>query len=766
FAIGLVVKDALYDGSGSIKNAVSVAVGSYTNNTFAPASAADSTQTVDLKIAEKGKFNAYLTPDYSLNAAIGEKGENGTMQYLANIAPDQPEILYGAVSFDLTYPTGAELEVGLNTAFSKIHENLGTMTVGAAVASTDGKTQTVHVTVQDGLKASASHGACVVRLNFPENSGFQPGEKYSLTTANVQLTMGATTKDVDIKNGGGKISYTLSLGGQDETWMSGYDRIAYNHTMDAPAQSYLVPLGNAWIKNNSKSLPTPYDKTFEAKYNTTNTAANVSYITIPIGLNKSPTIEWSGIAADGTSKTGTINDPSKYQNRAKTFYFLPATEFGIVSFTGAKADMGSLPAGYKSVNGATSWLFAGDNLAGAYGYFTTDEPGIQVVNKYRLYNTDPALRDRPNGDLSATATGTSTDYCGIGWQGNPKLGKEDLTIDNTKASVNAGDIAKLSGTLFPYTAPNDAWVNDRNKDRGTATLIIDPIIYLTLPQGMSVVEKDLSFTIDERSFYDSTATTKEISHQIENVSYLNTTGDGVSIYKITFPKGTRLGYFDETGNQSQLYYTIPLLTSKSLETRRYGLSELMCITAQNQPEATKYGGKNDGSINYALADKYGINGGKFLGTFASEKGNPEGTSITAPIGFGVQQSSEINLYSAASVTKIGGKEIPAAEQRWYAHSSDPNSIALLGKNSEGRLRLQVSNTSDTAGTDLRIILPIPQEGADLGDSFMDGKSGFTMTMTYDAKESNNKFTAKYIKTTGTYDTITDKENIAAYTECP
>ncbi|MEG0091444.1 MAG: Ig-like domain-containing protein, partial [Oscillospiraceae bacterium] len=185
-AIGLVVKDAMYDGSGSIKNAVSVAVGSYVNNTFTPAPASDSTQTFDLKIAEKGGFNSYLSPKI-LDAAIGAKGANGSMQYLANISStDQPEILYDEVSFDLTYPIGAELEIGLDQSFSKTHTSLGTMTVGDAVPNADKKTQTVHVVVQDGLKAAVSHGACSVRLNFPDNGVFKPGEEYFLTTANVK----------------------------------------------------------------------------------------------------------------------------------------------------------------------------------------------------------------------------------------------------------------------------------------------------------------------------------------------------------------------------------------------------------------------------------------------------------------------------------------------------------------------------------------------------------------------------------------------------
>ncbi|MEG1585028.1 MAG: hypothetical protein RR361_08255, partial [Anaerovorax sp.] len=235
FAIGLVVKDAMYDGNGSIKNAFSVAVGSYANNLFTPA--ADSTQTFDLKIGEKGKFNSYLSPDYSLNASIGQKGENGTMQYLANISPHQPEIRYDEISFDLTYPTGAELEVGFDPAFSKTHANLGTMTVGDAVPSADKKTQTVHVTINKGLKVSASHGACFVRLNFLDKAVFKPGEEYFLTTDKVLLTMGTTTRDVEIKKGWNQVRYTLTQSGLDETSLAPYNRIVYNHTIDAPTQS-------------------------------------------------------------------------------------------------------------------------------------------------------------------------------------------------------------------------------------------------------------------------------------------------------------------------------------------------------------------------------------------------------------------------------------------------------------------------------------------------------------------------------------------------
>lgn len=311
---------------------------------------------------------------------------------------------------------------------------------------------------------------------------------------------------------------------------------------------------------------------------------------------------------------------------------------------------------------------------------------------------------------------------------NPKLDNKAIT---SETSVTAGEVATLTGTIETYSVPESIKLDSAI---GTTAYITDPIIYLTLPIGMSVESEKLGFTTKIGT------TSTQLTHTLENVSYLNTTGDGVSIYKITFPENTPLGYYTTEGLLVTINYTIPLRTSKSLATQPYFV--------------------NDGSLPSALPDKYNLNGGKDIYGFCSDdmiKNNR--------ISFGVQQQAEINVYNAVSVTKINGQSVP---EKWYAYDvSDPNSIAMLGRSSEGRLRLQVSNTSNTSGSDFAMVLPLPKTGLDLGNVFMENAPEFDLAMTYDSTDSNNGFEVKYIKLNGISDTIpADGIDKISYTEVP
>lgn len=157
---------------------------------------------------------------------------------------------------------------------------------------------------------------------------------------------------------------------------------------------------------------------------------------------------------------------------------------------------------------------------------------------------------------------------------NPKLDNKAIT---SETSVTAGKVATLTGTIETYSVPESIKLDSAI---GTTAYITDPIIYLTLPIGMSVESEKLGFTTKIGT------TSTQLTHTLENVSYLNTTGDGVSIYKITFPENTPLGYYTTEGLLVTINYTIPLRTSKNLATQPYFVNDLIVFTAKKRNDRT------------------------------------------------------------------------------------------------------------------------------------------------------------------------------------
>ncbi|MEG1968371.1 MAG: SdrD B-like domain-containing protein, partial [Clostridia bacterium] len=365
---------------------------------------------------------------------------------------------------------------------------------------------------------------------------------------------------------------------------------------------------------------------------------------------------------------------------------------------------------------------------------------------YRLYNTDPAQRNIVGGNLTATSTATSTAQDRMGFTSGDASIKNEAGAETN--SIPAGETATISGAVFPYSVPE---VTGKEGLAGSDALAVDPVIYLTLPAGLTY--DALSFKLAEQLFDGSNKNDQALSHTAENISYLNTTGDGVSIYKITFPAGTTLGYYSGDGSRFTLYYTIKLRTSKSLETKNYELNKLMGVSTKNNVEALSISSNPD-SINTVMPDTYGMNGGKNYAGITKK-----GSAATQP-GFGVQQLSEVNVYNAVSVTKINGQAISGP---WHTYDpSDPNSIASLGKNSEGEFRLNIQNTSSNASGALELLLPIPKKGVDMGDVFTQGASAFDMAVTIPTAElTAQNFSGKYVTVSGTHD-VYDKK--IAYTD--
>lgn len=735
FAMGLIMNAAAYNGEQTLVDALEVAIGSVSGGSFTAVSSKSSSINVTPKAAIRAYYGGTVA-----TAMLDSPGSVLNPNITESVSTNPVAMLYDKVEYDLYYPKGAVLSnIGFSAAgFPKTHNNYGTMTAGAPVV--EGNLQKTHVTITSGYKAKNSSLLSHMQFTFPSDQ-FKAGQQCKIEYKNISITPQGGGTVLKIADASTPAVYTILDSSTDYSTLTALNRpLVYNHTIDT-RDPYMVTMGSAQIINKSTSDPSPYAKTYEADFNITNTAAVISVATVPLGTNDNPQVTWEGVSAGGQVMSGTLANPADYSDKgtiaASKYLRLRASDFGIERFTSVKAEIGQLRANYNSSGSSGSWEMV-SNGSGAFGHFTTGETGIQVKNTYRIYNTDPAQRNFTGGNLTVTTTATSTseDRMGFTTAGATIKNESNQVVD----SVAAGGAATMSGYVYPYLVPS---VTKKGVLTGSDSLAVDPVIYLTLPTGLTY--ESLKFTRSEVRFDGTTNNNQPLSHTVENVSYLNTTGDGVSIYKVTFPAGTTLGHYSGEGSRFILNYTIKLRTSKSMETKRYELNRLIGISTQNNVMAMPYG-TSPATLNTVMPDIYGMNGGNDYAGIA--KGNP-----TEQPGFGLQQLAEVNVYNAVSVTKIGGQTVNGTWQNY--DPSDPNSVASLGKNSEGQFRLNIQNTSDSASGELELLLPMPKKGVDMGDVFTEGPSEFDLSVDIPTEElAAEGFSGKYVTVRGVHDEYT------------
>lgn len=750
FSVGLVVNDAVYDGSGSIPAAIEVSLGSYEADIFNDVFSKE----IDLKIKEKNAISSFMYHK-TATAELGIVGNTVYARALINSDDtQQAAVRYETFTIDVTYPAGANLEYGFTADFSKKSIDYGTMSLaeGGTESVIDGITMvTRRLTLENGYKEPKNTVNVHFRLDFPDNGSFTAGA-YKLMLSNQTLTMaGGAELALETEGKNQAVIYTVTAAGSDATSMAAVNRAnVYNHTIDMDAGDYLVPLGNASIKNSSAGLHSPYEKTFEAAYNITGTAAKVTAVTIPLGDKAEPVITWEGREASGAVRTGTLTQEqvlgAAYKGSGSLedslFLLIYARDLGIDSFTGITAEIGRLRPAYVSIRSTVGWTFD-YNRAGAFGHFTTAENGIEVKNTFKLYNTQDSLRDRENGDLSVTTSAVSTNMQRVGVNATePKLGN---VVINTDSSVAAGSTAKISGTVYAYIAPQ------ATKDisvspilYATSMYLKDPVLYLTLPSGLTPDQSGISFTLTN---YNDREKKLSESGKLDYHLVQTENSGGITTYQITLPEGTGFGFYDGEGNYSYLNYSIAFATEKSLPTQRYRLNDLITLTTRNGFQAMRYEGINNGVLVTVKADEYGLNNGKGeVSGIAKDKDD-------APKGFGVQQQAEVVVESAISVSKVNDTPV---KPEWASYSSsNPNSVSMMGNSCEGQVRLNIKNTSDITGSDFKLLLPVPQKDMNLGSIFMTGSQGFALSMqNVPADGSSDGFEVRYARIDGSFEELT------------
>jgi uncharacterized repeat protein (TIGR02543 family) len=748
FACGLVLDTAFYGDQTDLSKAITISCGTIEDGNLSTTSEVTS--------------DVYATPSRSLMSlfdgsyTVSMDGSVTIVPQIRNVSGITSPFLYDTLEYDLTLPAGVTVEdYGLSTKFAKTSGVYGDISISTdPTMSPDGSTATYHVTLSHGYKLAASTLSVYVKLGFPRATFSRERVYSNLSVTNVSITqMSPNPADLTATDTTGKV--TVVDPDLDKTTMVAVNRSeSYNWTIEQGSDSdYATQMGSVNITNPSAEEGI-HDKTYDAHFNTTGTAAAITLVTLPKGTNSSPTISYEGIDLSGNAVSGTIPLANNITSSSSKYYLFRASDLGLSAFTRVTYDMGRLTGSCRTNNWTSSYAYE-YNTSGAWGHYTTDEPGIQVKSTYRLYNTDPTLRDLDAGNLSVETTCTSSSTAKAGFDDLATYSNiKDASGTSSTTSVTAGGSVTIKDAqLSVYSVPEASYSNDTGKTiKGDTSLISDPVLYITLPKGMTY--SDLSFSKLTRTPNGTWSKVDDVAFSVENVSYLNTTGDGASIYKVTLDGIKTLGYYDADGNLVMVDYTVRLNTARYLETKLYALNDLFHLTSSTNVLALPYTGKNTSGITTRVSeDTYDLNGGNPIAD-ATRSSKPE-------YGFGVQQLSEIVVSNSITVSTINDQPV---DERWYTYDeTDPNSVALLGLKSSGTYRVTLHNPSVASDVDLRMFVPIPKKGQDLGTAFMDGEQTFDMNLTFDASTLPEGFTATYVKVSGSYTSV-EADNVT-YEEC-
>ena len=663
--------------------------------------------------------------------------------------------IFDSIEFDIIYPQNAILDqnnIIFSASASKTDPTRGTILIGDTDLDENTKKKSTHITISHGYKKNGDGLSISYNFTFPKE--YFPIGSYPLQVKNGKVKYMNNDIKESIKDSNSSI--TIISANSDKTSLSGKDENVYNQTIHNK-NDYISRFGFFSLINDI-SINTPYEKIIEGDFNKTNTDVNIKLITIPKGTSDYPEIRITGLDNEGNEKTLTLTkeqldkatkNPNVSSLYYHTYYLLSGNDFGFKTITHVYADIGSIVAKEKS-NANTNRYDVKYNGLGVYGNFTTEDVGIKVVNSFHVYNKDPNTRDNKNGDLYVEKSATSVSENVVGFEQNAfniydnknkLINQKPFVPVKTNFTISGAVISTCSTDITKNAVQNSNGIFDgKNKTaNATSMMINNPVVYLLLPSGFSYTK--LSFSLQTTKGYPSIYGLKKteklspvnLDYSAENVSYLNHTGDGTSLYKITFPEGTYIGSYQNNGEEQSLLYSVTLTTVESIKTGSYQINDLINITSQDGltgAVSTQIPGK----LCNLRDDKYNINNGNRL------LGVTDGNTEKA---INLQGLTEVQVENSISVTKVNGTE--TNDNTWFTYNSEQSSIALLGLKSEGQIRTKITNTGSNPSNNVDVIIPIPTEGEDLGDLFMDSAFPYTMNVTWKDKNLPDHFTAKYIK---------------------
>ena len=269
-----------------------------------------------------------------------------------------------------------------------------------------------------------------------------------------------------------------------------------------------------------------------------------------------------------------------------------------------------------------------------------------------------------------------------------------LTVDGkTTANAANGDVIHIKAYLDPSASHSGF--------HGSETILYDPIIYLLEPKDFSIENVTLTATNPERAV---TYTATKVTGSATGLD------SGCELYRYTPDEKLFLGFWDGDWEVERLCLEFDYRVSPAAQTATYDLQDLILFT-------TSLGLEASGSIFTTMADKYGVNNGKKLGTLY-------------PKTFTVQAAPDFSIGTAIQID---------GENRWYTFDPEDTSstTAVFTDGATANVRVTVSNNTSAAISSAVVYIPVPKQNSEtaMGASFI-SRAGFDMFVAGDADVSN------------------------------
>ena len=417
------------------------------------------------------------------------------------------------------------------------------------------------------------------------------------------------------------------------------------------------------------------------------------------GLPTSITITWND-----EMKT-TITDQESIREYASQFrypgygFMLLAKDLAGLENYGAdksiqavKVELPGLPKDYVSAGAAPiqEGAVPHNTFSAAWGRVKAGaEDGTTDINRYRLYEKDAEETDENMHWTTVTTTVKDTGEIANGDSGSLTSAIKIDGKDGTTAA--GGDMVEVTQTIMPQRYHN-------GKDRPAETIIVDPVVYILQPKGLTLYANQAEFTLN---------TGETITHSYKNVtSDAEGVPEGWEIYEYTFTGSDGepivLGWYDgdwcnEKGDvrmTAKFAYGVPAdATAATYDIRDYVFykSSLGMPFVRNQ-----------------IGDPYKLNEGKTIGVV--------GTST-----FTVQPTPQFII--TTKMQRDGDGET------WYTY--DPNdskaTTALLGDDDKVNVQITVTNRTGNNVNGVTVYVPVPKTDSEevLGEYFAEN-CGFDM----------------------------------------
>ena len=317
--------------------------------------------------------------------------------------------------------------------------------------------------------------------------------------------------------------------------------------------------------------------------------------------------------------------------------------------------------------------------------------GATSTNKYRLYEK---AESKPEGESDAEWTEVTTmvkdsgeisgaDYSSV---------RATITVEGKGGTTAAGgDIVHVKQSIVSQRYHN-------GPSRPAETIIVDPVVYLFQPEGLTLYAQQAQFTLNTR---------EQIKRSVRDITdSTNNLPDGWKLYKYTFTDSDGnpivLGWYDgdwcNTSDGTIMTAAFDYKVDEGATAASYDMQDYIRIKSSlNMP-----------FVRSGDTDTYQLNGGNAIGRVGSST-------------FTVQPEPKFLIEADIQIQGEG-------EENWYTYDpKDPDATtALFGEGDTANVRITVSNLTGQTVNGVRIYVPVPKKDSTILGDYFGWTPGFDM----------------------------------------